>query len=186
MYNKVTFTQINAKKGIKLLVEIAIAAMFQEYKHLGDGPMPGKPVVTPFNLDVLTPLDKRKTLEDANLIKEKLFGKIKGRTCANGRKQRNHLKPDESVYSPTCSTKALTATLFIYQMEQRDVTILDLPGYFLQTALPSDKFFLMRIRDEFVDVMCEVNPEYIPQVRYENGKKILYVNILRDIYECIE
>ena len=146
--------------------------------------MPGKPVVTPFNLDVLTPLDKRKTLEDANLIKEKLFGKIKGRTCANGRKQRNHLKPDESVYSPTCSTKALTATLFIYSMEQRDVTILDLPGYFLQTALPSDKFFLMRIRDEFVDVMCEVNPEYIPYVRYDHGKNVLYVNILRYIYIC--
>ena len=44
----------------------------------------------------------------------------------------------------------------------------------------------MEIRDEFVDVMCEVNPEYIPCMRYENGKKVLYVNILRDIYGCIE
>ena len=34
--------------------------------------------------------------------------------------------------------------------------------------------------------MCEVNPEYIPFVRYENGKKVLYVKILRAIYGCIE
>ena len=56
------FTQINAKKGINLFVETAIAAMFKEYKHLGDGPMPGKPVVEPFNLDVLNQLDKKKTM----------------------------------------------------------------------------------------------------------------------------
>ena len=31
-----------------------------------------------------------------------------------------------------------------------------------QTALPADKFLLMQIRYDFVDVMCEVNPEYIP------------------------
>ena len=44
----------------------------------------------------------------------------------------------------------------------------------------------MQIRDEFLDVTCEVNPEYIPYVRYENGKTVLYVNIIRDIYGCIE
>ena len=58
------------------------------------------------------------------------------------------------------------ATLVNDAMEQRDVAIFDVPGDFLQTTLPSDKFLLMRIRDEFLDVMCEVNPEYIPYVRY--------------------
>ena len=142
--------------------------------------------MAPFNHYRLTPLDRKKALEAVNLIKEKRCGNIKGRTCANGRKQRNHLKPDESVYSPTCSTKALTENLFIYLMEKRDVTIFDLPGYFLQTALPADKFLLMRIRYEFVDVMCEVNPKNIPYVRYDNGKKVPYVNILKSIYGCIE
>ena len=66
------------------------------------------------------------------------------------------------------------------------MAIFYVPGDFVQTALPADKFLLMEIRDEFVDVMCEVNPEYIPCMRYENGKKVLYVNILRDIYGCIE
>ena len=58
-------------------------------------------------------------------------------------------------------------------MEQRDLAIFDVPRAYLKTALPADKFLLMQIRDEFLDVTCEVNPEYIPYVRYENGKKVL-------------
>ena len=63
------------------------------------------------------------------------------------------------------------ATLFIGEMEQRDVDIFDVPGDFIQTELPSDKFLLMKIIYEFVDMMCEVNPEQRPYVRYENGKR---------------
>ena len=77
-------------------------------------------------------------------------------------------------------------TLVIDATEQRDVAILDVPGSFLQNALTADKFLLVRIRYEFLDVVCEVNPEYIQYVRYKNGKKVLYVKILRAIYGCIE
>ena len=34
--------------------------------------------------------------------------------------------------------------------------------------------------------MCDVNPEYKEDVRYENGKKVLYVQILRALYGMIE
>ena len=37
-----------------------------------------------------------------------------------------------------------------------------------------------------MDIMCEVNPEYKPYVWYENGKKFIYVNVMRAIYGCIE
>ena len=37
-----------------------------------------------------------------------------------------------------------------------------------------------------MDVMSEVNPEYITYVRYDHGKKLLYVTILRAIYGCID
>ena len=62
LFNKVIFTQMKAKKGIKLFRERLITAMFKEYKQLDDGPMPGKPVVAPFNPYVLTELYKRKIL----------------------------------------------------------------------------------------------------------------------------
>ena len=134
---------MNANKGINLFGKIAIADMFKEYKQLYDGPMPGKPLVALFNHYRLTPLDIKKALEAVNLIKEKRCGKIKESTCANGSKQRKYIKADESVYSPTCSTKALMETSVIDATDQRDVAIFDVPGDFLQTVLPADKFLLM-------------------------------------------
>ena len=44
----------------------------------------------------------------------------------------------------------------------------------------------MVFRNEFVDIMCEVNQEYKKYVTVQNGKKVLYVKILRAIYGCIE
>ena len=45
----------------------------------------------------------------------------------------------------------------------------------------------MVFRDEFVNIMCEVNPEYRKYITTDkNVKKILYVTILRAIYGCIE
>ena len=98
---KVMFTKMNSKKGIKLFGERLIADMFMEYKQSDDGPMSVKTLLVPFNTDGLTPLDKNKTLEAVNLIKEKLCRNIKVRTCTNVRNRRKYLKPDESVYSPT-------------------------------------------------------------------------------------
>jgi len=34
--------------------------------------------------------------------------------------------------------------------------------------------------------MCEVNPEYLKDLRYKNGKKTLYLRILKAIYGMIE
>ena len=104
---------MNANKGIKPFGERATVAMFKEYKKLDDVPIPGKPVVVPFNPYGLTPLYGKKTLEVVNLITDKNCGNIKVRTFANGRKQRKYLKPYGSVYSPTRSTEALMATLVI-------------------------------------------------------------------------
>ena len=72
--------RMNAKKIIILLGERFIAAMFKEYNKLDDGNMPVKPVVSSFNTDGLNPLDRKKTLEAVNLIKEKRCGKIRGLT----------------------------------------------------------------------------------------------------------
>jgi hypothetical protein len=34
--------------------------------------------------------------------------------------------------------------------------------------------------------MCEVNPEHLKSVRYESGKKTLYLRILKAIYGMVE
>ena len=44
----------------------------------------------------------------------------------------------------------------------------------------------MKFEGEFVDIMCQVNPEYETFVTYEKGKKVLYVLILKVVYGMIE
>ena len=50
--------------------------------------MPGKKVVTAINPETLSAEDKAKSLNAVNIIKQKRDGKIKGRTCADGSKQK--------------------------------------------------------------------------------------------------
>ena len=44
----------------------------------------------------------------------------------------------------------------------------------------------MKLRNTFVDIMCNVNPEYKKYVRFENGKKVLYVQVMQALYGCIQ
>jgi hypothetical protein len=180
------YSQMSAKAGIKEFGERAVAAMFKEFKQLNEGAVPGKPVFGKQDPNELTFEDKKRALEAVNLIKEKRSGIIKGRTCANGSKQKRYLKRGETISSPTVSTEALMATLAIDIKEGRDVAIFDVPGAYLQAEMPKDKKVLMKLRGQFVDIMCEVNPEYKPYVTEERGEKILYLKVLQAIYGCIE
>ena len=56
--------------------------------------------VVPLKANKLTTKQKSEALELLTLIKKKRCGKIKGRVCANGRKQRRYIKK-EDVSSPT-------------------------------------------------------------------------------------
>ena len=52
--------------------------------------------------------------------------------------------------------------------------------------MPSDKKVLLKLKNKFVDIMCKINPEYLPHVRYEGRTKVLYLQVLRAIYGCLE
>jgi hypothetical protein len=41
---------------------------------------------------------------------------------------------------------------------------------------------IMKIRGILVDILCELDDKYVPYVTYEDGKKLLYVHILKAIY----
>ena len=82
--------------------------------------------------------------------------------------------------------KALFVILVIDAFESRDIAIFDIPGAYLHALMPNDKVIFLKLRDPFVDLMCEINPEYIQYIRYENGKPVLYLQVLRAIYGFIE
>ena len=58
------------------------------------------------------------------------------------------------------------STLLIDDMKKHDVEVFDVPGSYLRTNISADKQILLRIRYEFVGIMCEVNPDYKPYVKY--------------------
>ena len=110
--------QMNARKGIKQFGERAIAAMVKEFKQLDIGAFPVKPVVKPIHAETLTSEERASVMEAVNLIKEKRNGVVKGRTCADGSRQRKYLKPDESVASLTVSNEGMLTSFVIDAYEE--------------------------------------------------------------------
>ena len=78
--------------------------------------------------------------------------------CANGAPHRKFV-PREEARSPTLSLEALIMSLTIDAHEHQKVTVFDVPGAYLQTDLPKDKFVLLMLEDQFVDIMCSINPK---------------------------
>jgi hypothetical protein len=111
---------------------------------------------------------------------------VKGRTCANGKKQKLYLKEGEMYTSPTVSLEGLFASLIIDVVEGQKVAIFDVPGAYLHAEMPSEKQLLMTLRGEFVDIMCQVNPDYEKYVTYEGKSKVLYLRLLQALYGCIK
>ena len=115
----------------------------------------------------LTRQEKIKAMPAVNLIKEKWDGALKGRTCADGSKQRKYLKQDESVASPTAALESLIVLLLIDAYEGRDVGTYDVPGAYLHAKLlprANNERVLMKLTGDFVDIMLEVNPEHTKNV----------------------
>ena len=62
----------------------------------------------------------------------------------------------------------------------------DVPGLNIHEEMPKDKRILMNTRGDFVDIKCQVNPEYEQHVRYEKGEKVLYILVIRAIYGYVD
>ena len=72
--------------------------------------------------------------------------------------------------------------LIINELEGIDVENFYVPVSYLNSDMPEYKFILLNIEGEFVEIMCEVNPENKKSVRVENGVKVLYLRILQVLY----
>ena len=113
-------------------------------------------------------------------LKRKRCGKIKGRGCADGRKQREFISKEEAS-SPTVSTHALMATCLIDAIEGRNVATADIPGAFLQATMDEDVW--IKFEGAMVDVLLEIDPErYGPCVCTYNGRRYLYAKAVKAIY----
>jgi hypothetical protein len=117
-------------------------------------------------------------------LKEKRDGTIKGRACADGRKQRETAVPGAAT-SPTVSLEAVLITATIDAYEERDVAIVDVPGAFLSADM--DEEVIMKVRGRLAELMVKAAPHiYRKYITIDaNNQPILYIKLQKALYGCI-
>ena len=125
--------------------------------------------------------EKKAALEYLMFLKQKRCGKIKGRGCADGRKQRPAYTAKEDASSPTVSIEAVMLSCLIDVMEQRDTATVDIPGSFMQADM--DELVHMRLEGTMAKLLIKLDPKlYRKYVKTVNGKKVLYVQLKKALY----
>ena len=170
--------QVSVNEGVKRYGEKAIAAILKEFTQLND-----KQVFKPCNPNRLSAATKRKALNLITMIKQKRDGKIKGRACADGRKQRRYITK-EQVSSPTVQLESLMLSLLIDAHENRDVATADVVGAYL-LAIMND-YIIVKISGTTANIMCQVNPQYKDFIVNEKGKPTLYLQLSKALYGCMQ
>ena len=172
--------QYHIHKGLKLFKEKGEAAATKEMEQLIK-----RNCFSPIHVEELSESEKRKAVDSMLLLAQKNDNTIKGRCVFRGSQTRDWISKEEAS-SPTASHEALCATCVIDAHEGRDIMTMDLPNAFIQTPLEQPKEgedrVKMKITGILVRYMTELDPRYRDYVVYENGKKVIYVVVLRAIY----
>jgi hypothetical protein len=172
-------TQYSLKKGLRKFQKVGEAAVSKELRqlHMRD-------TFTPQKVEDLSEIQKRGALESLMFLKEKRDGSIKGRACADGRKQRETATPGDAT-SPTVSLEAVLITAAIEAHEERDVAIVDVPGAFLSADM--DEEVIMTIRGRLAELMVKAAPNiYRKYITLDaNNQPILYVKLQKALYGCL-
>ena len=173
-----TFTQMSERAGLRKHGKVAEAALMAEFAQLEN-------MNTYESLDPnsLTNEQKRAALRAINLFKEKRNGIVKGRTCADGRSQRN-LYDKSQTASPTVSTDALMLSIIVEAYERRDIGTADVVGAYLRAFM--DDYVIMKFVGASVKLLCQINPKYQKHVVKENGVDVLYVRLIKALYGCVK
>jgi hypothetical protein len=110
--------------------------------------------------------------------------------CYNGKPTRQWLSRDETA-SPTAALESIFLTAIVDAEELRDLLSADVPNAFIQAHLPpteeGDERIIMKITGVLVDLLIELSPEvYGKYVVYENGKKVIYVQVIKALYGMLK
>lgn len=126
-------------------------AILKELQQLHD-----REVLEPKGPEEITNQEQKDSLCYLMFLKEKWCGTIKGRECANGRKQREHISKDETS-SPTVAIKSVMLSCTIDAKEGRDVATTDIPGAFMQTNM--DDTVHMILQGKMAELLVKIDPK---------------------------
>ena len=174
-YEVLATPQMNLKQGLKVFGDKGVEAVQKEMTQLHE-----RKVMRPKHKQELTPEQRREALGYLMFLKRKRCGRVKGRGCADGRKQRAWIDPEDAT-APTVSTEAVLMTAVIDAMERREVAVVDIPGAFMQADMDEEVF--VRFQGRMAEILLEIDPKlYGPYVTYERKEMVLYVELLKALY----
>ena len=169
------------KKGLEKFGEEGKKAAMKELDQLHK-----RNCFTPILVKHMTREERNKAMEALMFVAEKRDLTKKGRMVYNGKPTRSWIGKEDSA-SPTAALESVMLTCVIDAHEGRDVMCNDVPNAFIQTPLPQPKTgearVTMKITGVLVDMLVQLNPEvYGNYVVFENGRKVIYVVVLKAIY----
>jgi len=88
-------------------------------------------------------------------LEQKKCGKIKGRGCADGRKQRATTN-NEDASTPTADVESVMKSCAIDAMEQRDVATADIPAAFMHADM--DEVVQVRLKGTMAELLTKIDP----------------------------
>jgi hypothetical protein len=93
-------------------------------------------------------------------LKQKRNGTIKGRGCADGRKQRQYTTKEEAS-SPTVAIESVMLSCVLDALEERDVATVDIPGAFMQADM--DDLVHMKLEGKMAELLVRIDPKLYRQ-----------------------
>ena len=170
--------QMTAKRGLKQFGTAGADAIMNElkqivYRKVMEGRKSGE----------LTTAQKKAALKYLMFLKQKRCGKIKGRGCADGRKQRLY-KSKEETTSPTITTEALFITCLVDAIENRYVATCDVPGAFMHSDINEQVH--LKLEGEITELLIKVDSTYAEFVTHEKGKTVIYMELSKALYSTLQ
>jgi len=170
---------MSLKKGLKKFGKAGARAVVEEMKQLDC-----RKVIKPAAASELAAEDKKRSLRYLMYLKQKRCGRIKGRGCADGRKQRLY-KTKEETSSPTVSTEALFLSCVIDAKENRKVMTIDIPGAFMQSD--TDELIHIRLEGPMAELLTKVDPKkHWCCLMEENGKQVMCIELSKVLHGTLQ
>jgi hypothetical protein len=166
------------KKEIKLFGQAGVDAVSKELQQLHDCK-----VLEPKSPDQISSADKKDALQYLMFPKKKSNGVIKGRGCADGRKQRAYTAKEDTS-SPMVEIESVMLSCVIDAMERRDIATVDILGAFMQADM--DETVHVKLEGKMAELLVMIDPKlYCKHIRIERGKHILYVELRKALYSTL-
>ena len=170
--------QMSAKRGLQQFGEAGADAIKKELEQLVY-----RKVMQGRSVGQLTTAQKKAALRYLMFLKQKRCGRIKGRGCADGRKQRLW-KSKEETSSPTISVEALFITCLIDAKEGRDIATCDVPSAFMHADI--DEVIHLCLDGEIAELLLKVDPSYAKYATKEKGKTVIFTELSKALYGTLQ